>query len=59
MSELNESMQTRTFLFPNAIVNVQFAELTNEKRRLQMRRIQKEAEKLLKSRERMKHADQR
>ena len=57
MNELNESMQTRTFLFQNAIVNVQFAELTNEKRRLQMKRIQREAEKLLKSRERMKHAD--
>lgn len=56
MSEQNEHMQTRTFQFSNAIVNVYFSQLTEEKRIQRTKAIYKSAEDLLKSRERKTNA---
>ena len=47
---------TQTFIFPNAIVNVHFSELTEEKRKSRMKAIEKATEELLKVREKTKHA---
>ena len=46
---------TQTFIFPNAIVNVHFSELTEEKRKLRMKVVKKAAEELLKAREITQH----
>ena len=56
MSEQNEHMQTRTFQFSNAIVNVYFSQLTEEKRIQRTKAMYKSAEDLLKSRERKTNA---
>lgn len=56
MSEQNEHMQSRTFQFSNAIVNVYFSQLTEEKRIQRTKAIHKSAEELLKSKERKKIA---
>ncbi len=47
---------TQTFIFPNAIVNVHFSELTEEQRKLRMKVVKKATEDLLKVREKTKHA---
>ena len=49
----------KEFRTDNCIVRVHSPEITKEEAIRQMKQIQKAAEKLLKSRERMKHADQR
>lgn len=46
---------TQTYIFPNAIVNVHFSELTEEKRKLRMNVVKKAAEDLLKAREKTQH----
>lgn len=56
MSEQNEHMQTRTFYFSNAIVNVHFPQLTEEQRKQRSKVLYKSAEELLKSKERKKIA---
>lgn len=56
MSEQNEHMQTRTFYFSNAIVNVHFPQLTEEQRKQRSKVLYKSAEELLKSKERKRIA---
>ena len=46
---------TQTFIFPNAIVNVHFSELTKEQRNLRMKVVKKATEEILKAKERTQH----
>lgn len=51
--------QTQTFIFPNAIVNVQFSELTEEKRNIRMKGVEKAIKELLKSRKGRRNKNER
>ena len=44
-----ECLQVQKFTFPNAIINVHFPDLTNEKRKQRTKTMQKASEALLKS----------
>ena len=52
MKDRNACVHVKTTIFPNAIINVHFPDLTEEKRNQRKKAMQKAAEKLLKSRRR-------